>query len=78
MDLIDILLLAVAIYAAYKAGQISILLPISNRLREEVEAGRLTLDDDEDIDEERVNIERHPEGYFAVSYTHLRAHETLS
>jgi hypothetical protein len=65
MDLIDLFLLAVAFYAAYKAGQISVLLPIASRLREEVEAGRISLDDDEDLDEECVNIERHPEGFFA-------------
>ena len=41
------------------------LLPIAHRLRDEVDAGRLVLDEDDDLDEERVNIERHPEGYFA-------------
>lgn len=65
MDIIDLLLLGIALYAAYKMGQISIILPIAHKLREEVESGRLSLDDDEDDDEERVEIERHPEGYFA-------------
>jgi hypothetical protein len=65
MDIIDLFLLGIAFYAAYRVGQISVLLPIARRLRDEVDAGRLVLDEDEDMDEERVNIERHPEGYFA-------------
>lgn len=64
MDLIDAFLLAFGFYVAYKAGQISILMPIAERLREEIDSGRISLDD-QDSDEECVNIERHPEGYFA-------------
>lgn len=65
MDIIDIFLLGVAFYAAYKAGQFSVLLPIASRIRDEIDAGRLVLDDDSDLDEEPVNIERHDESYFA-------------
>lgn len=66
MDIWDLVILVVVIYAAYKAGQYSVIVPLMDGIQREIDAGRLTLDDDED-DERRVRIERHEDVYYAYA-----------
>jgi len=67
MDLGDIISIMALAYACYKLGQWSVVLPIARGIQREIDAGRLTLDDDEDEEERKVRIERHNNQYFAYA-----------
>jgi hypothetical protein len=54
-------------YACYKVGQWSVVIPIARGIQREIDAGRLTLEDEDDEEERRVRIERHNNQYFAYA-----------
>jgi hypothetical protein len=65
MDLGDIILALCLLWVAFKAGQISVALPIARALRD---ADLLDEDDEEDYsDQLAVKIERHTDSYFAYT-----------
>jgi len=67
MELGDLISLLALGYACYKAGQWSVVIPIARGIQREIDAGRLTLEDEDDKDERRVRIERHNNQYFAYA-----------
>jgi hypothetical protein len=68
MDIWELVGLVVLCYAAYKAGQWSVVIPIVRGIRREIDAGRLVLDDDEDdLEEIKIRLERHDNVYYAYA-----------
>jgi hypothetical protein len=68
MDIWELVGLVVLCYAAYKAGQWSVVIPIVRGIRREIDAGRLVLDDDEDdLEEITIRLERHDNVYYAYA-----------
>jgi len=67
MDIWELVSLVALAYACYKAGQWSVVIPIARGIQREIDAGRLTLEEDEDEDDRRVRIERHNNQYFAYA-----------
>ena len=61
MELSDIVIAVAALYAAYKVGQYSVILPIARALQEDQES------DSQPEQLKSMRIERHAEGYFAYS-----------
>ena len=67
MDIWELVSLVALAYACYKLGQWSVVIPIARGIQREIDAGRLTLEDEDDEDERRVRIERHNNQYFAYA-----------
>jgi hypothetical protein len=68
MDIWEIISLVVLCYAAYKLGQWSVVIPIVRGIRREIDAGRLVLEDDEDdLEEMKIRLERHDNCYYAYA-----------
>ena len=67
MDIWELVSLVALCYAAYKAGQWSVVIPIVRGIKREIDEGRLVLEEDEDEDERRVRIERHDNVYYAYA-----------
>jgi hypothetical protein len=67
MDIWELVSLVAVCYAAYKAGQWSVVIPIVRGIRREIDAGRLVLDDDDDTDEMHIRLERHDNVYYAYA-----------
>jgi len=68
MDIWELVSLVALCYAAYKAGQWSVVIPIVRGIRREIDAGRLVLDDDEDdLEEIKIRLERHDNVYYAYA-----------
>lgn len=68
MDIWEIISLVVLCYAAYKLGQWSVVIPIVRGIRQEIDAGRLVLEDDEDdLEEMKIRLERHDNCYYAYA-----------
>ena len=68
MDIWELVSLVVLAYACYKAGQWSVVIPIVRGIRREIDAGRLVLDDDEDdLEEMKIRLERHDNVYYAYA-----------
>lgn len=66
MDIWELVSIVAICYAAYKAGQWSVVIPIVRGIQREIDEGRLVIDD-EDEDERRVRIERHDNVYYAYA-----------
>ena len=66
MDIWELVSIVAICYAAYKAGQWSVVIPIVRGIQREIDEGRLVIDD-EDEDERRVRIERHDNIYYAYA-----------
>jgi hypothetical protein len=68
MDIWELVSLVALCYAAYKAGQWSVVIPIVRGIRREIDAGRLVLEDDEDdLEEMKIRLERHDSVYYAYA-----------
>jgi hypothetical protein len=68
MDIWELVSLVVLCYAAYKAGQWSVVIPIVRGIRREIDAGRLVLEDDrDDLEEMKIRLERHDNCYYAYA-----------
>jgi hypothetical protein len=67
MDIWDLISIVALCYAAYKAGQWSVVLPIARGIQREIDEGRLVLDDEDEEDERKLRIERHDNQYFAYA-----------
>jgi hypothetical protein len=68
MDIWELVGLVVLCYAAYKAGQWSVVIPIVRGIRREIDAGRLVLEDDrDDLEEMKIRLERHDSVYYAYA-----------
>jgi hypothetical protein len=66
----DIVLAAAALWAAYRVGQLSIILPLARMVKEEIEDGTLPanfLDEDSEQSEEVLRFERVDSQYFAYA-----------
>jgi len=68
MDIWELVSLVALCYAAYKAGQWSVVIPIVRGIRREIDEGRLVLEDDEDdLEEIKIRLERHDNCYYAYA-----------
>jgi hypothetical protein len=68
MDIWELVGLVVLCFAAYKAGQWSVVIPIVRGIRREIDEGRLVLEDDEDdLEEIKIRLERHDNVYYAYA-----------
>jgi hypothetical protein len=68
MDIWELVSLVALCYAAYKAGQWSVVIPIVRGIRREIDAGRLVLEDDEDdLEEIKIRLELHDNVYYAYA-----------
>jgi hypothetical protein len=71
MDIWELVSLVALCYAAYKAGQWSVVIPIVRGIRREIDEGRLVLEDDrddrDDLEEIKIRLERHDNVYYAYA-----------
>ena len=69
MDIWELVGLVVLAFACYKAGQWSVVIPIVRGIRREIDAGRLVLEDDDedDLEEMKIRLERHDNVYYAYA-----------
>jgi hypothetical protein len=71
MDIWELVSLVALCYAAYKAGQWSVVIPIVRGIRREIDEGRLVLEDDrddrDDLEEIKIRLERHYNVYYAYA-----------
>jgi hypothetical protein len=70
-DIGDIILAVVALWAAYRVGQLSVILPLARMVKEEIEDGTLPADFLDDVSEETaeevLRLERVDAQYFAYA-----------
>jgi hypothetical protein len=71
MDIWELVSLVALCYASYKLGQWSVVIPIARGIRREIAAGRINIsditDDDDDLDEMKIRLERHDNCYYAYA-----------
>lgn len=72
MDIWELVSLVALCYAAYKAGQWSVVIPIVRGIRREIAEGRINItdivdDDDDDIEGMKIRLERHDNVYYAYA-----------
>jgi len=71
MDIWELVGLVALCYASYKLGQWSVVIPIARGIRREIAAGRINIsditDDDDDLDEMKIRLERHDNCYYAYA-----------
>ena len=71
MDIWELVSLVAVCYACYKAGQWSVVIPIVRGIRREIAEGRINIsdivDDDDDIEEMKIRLERHDNVYYAYA-----------
>ena len=68
MDIWELVSLVALAYACYKAGQLSVVLPIVRGIRKEIAEGRMSEADlEEEQQEQRVRLELHDGAYFVYN-----------